>query len=69
VPYKIFVTTSKKFGSGTDSKVYIKLYGEEGSSDKIPLAKSLNYKNPFESGHEDEFEIIAPDLGPLKTIK
>jgi hypothetical protein len=63
------VTTTKKFGAGTDAKVHIKLYGELESTDRILLSKSLSRKNPFESGSEDVFEIIAPNLGPLLKIR
>jgi hypothetical protein len=69
-PYNIFVKTSSKFGSGTDSKVFIKLIGEEMSTEKIQLSKSLTHKDPFESGNEDRFEVLTPyRLGMLSKIK
>jgi hypothetical protein len=69
VLYKITTTTSKRFGSGTDAKVHIKLYGEEGSTDRIPLTKSMSHKNPFEAGNEDTFEVVVPRMGSLTKIK
>ncbi len=68
-PYKVIVKTSKKFGSGTDAKVHIKLNGEFESTDRIPLNRSLTHKNPFESGNEDVFEVVAPNLGALTKIR
>jgi hypothetical protein len=63
------VATTDKFGAGTDSKVYIKLYGEQGSTEKIPLVKSRSHNNPFEAGNQDMFEVVAPFLGPLVKIR
>ena len=67
--YKVHVTTSNKFSAGTDSRVFIKLYGENGSTDKITLKKSKNNKNPFEKGKTDTFELDLPNLGRLKKLK
>jgi hypothetical protein len=63
------VATTDKFGAGTDARVYIKLNGEMGSTEKIPLVKSLTHDNPFEAGNQDMFEVVAPHLGPLTNIR
>jgi hypothetical protein len=67
--YKIMVNTTDKFGAGTDAKVYIKLYGEQNVTEKIPLVKSLTHDNPFEAGNQDMFEVVAAHLGPLTKIR
>ncbi|CAF1350708.1 unnamed protein product, partial [Adineta steineri] len=49
--------------SGTDVKVYIRLYEGEKVSDDILLNNSLTHNNPFESGHTDVFEIgVSQDI-------
>jgi len=45
--YKIIVFTGKQKGAGTDSNVFINLYGNLGETDGILLD---NKKNNFESG-------------------
>jgi hypothetical protein len=36
---------------------------------KVPLVSSQTYKDPFEKGHTDEFEIEAKDIGEPKRIR
>jgi hypothetical protein len=36
---------------------------------RVPLLKSKSFKDPFESGHTDEFEIEAMDIGEPRKIK
>ena len=63
------MTTTKKFGAGTDAKVYVELHGSNSSSGRIMLTKSKTNKNAFESGNTDVFEVVAPDVGILKKIR
>ncbi|CAF5145800.1 unnamed protein product, partial [Rotaria sp. Silwood1] len=61
--YLVHVFTGDKSGAGTDSKVFLTIYGER------QLIKSKTNKNPFERKQEDIFEIKAPSLGKLTKIK
>jgi hypothetical protein len=86
--YKINVTTSKEFGSGTNANVYIIIFGKHNDTGlmdllykiredrllsyeigKVPLSTSKTHNDPFESGHTDEFEIEAMDIGEPIKIK
>ncbi len=79
--YKIKVTTSKEFGSGTCANVYIIIFGKHllykiredrllsYEIGKVPLSTSKTHNDPFESGHTDEFEIEAMDIGEPIKIK
>ncbi|CAF0746946.1 unnamed protein product [Brachionus calyciflorus] len=67
--YLITVVTSNIKFAGTDSKVYIELYGTRNNSGQILLNNSKNKKNPFEQGSVDEFEIECRYLGSIKKIR
>lgn len=67
--YKVTVSTTKKFGAGTDAKVFIKIYGEKGDSERLPLTNSKTHKNTFESGNVDVFDVTLPDIGAIRKIK
>jgi hypothetical protein len=70
--YKITIITSDIKHAGTNSKVYIQLFGDKGKHTvKIPLQKSSKNKDPFERGKKDIFEISTDvQLGKrLKKIK
>ena len=69
LPYKIQVSTTKKFGSGTDANVHLKIYGSKSSTERIKLTKSQTHKNPFESGNIDVFDIASQDLGDIVKLK
>ncbi|CAF0916712.1 unnamed protein product [Rotaria sordida] len=66
--YRINVITSDKFGSGTNAKVYIIIFGELNNTGKISLVTSKTNKDPFEKGHKDLFEIETIDIGQPKKI-
>jgi hypothetical protein len=67
--YKVIVTTGDELGSGTDSNVFIKVYFDDYSTDRIHLKKSLTNKNAFERGQTDVFEIKMDYYSKLKKIK
>ena len=69
VKYKIEVTTSNKSYAGTDANVFIKIYGQNTSTDRLLLTKSKTSKNPFEQGKTDVFTFELPNLGDIKKIK
>ena len=63
------VVTSDKPNAGTDSNVYIQLFGDKNDSGKITLETSKTNKNKFERGQTDMFEIKEADVGDLRKIK
>ncbi|CAF3698383.1 unnamed protein product [Rotaria sp. Silwood1] len=67
--YLVHVFTGDKSGAGTDSKVFLTIYGQNKDSGERQLIKSKTNKNPFERKQEDIFEIKAPSLGKLTKIK
>lgn len=67
--YTIHVTTSNIRLAGTDANVYVKLYGENMVSDKIPLTVSQTPGNMFEAGKVDIFKIKCEDLGALRKLR
>lgn len=60
----MWVYTSDMRGAGTDSNVYLVVYGNQGKSDDIKLD---NESNNFESGRIDTFKIETAEIGkPFK---
>jgi hypothetical protein len=55
--YQIRVTTGDVSKAGTDADVYIVLYGSKGETAKLTLRESQSFKNKFERGHTDIFNI------------
>lgn len=55
-------------GASSDSKVFIKLYGEKADSSKEALLVSDNdLGNYFERGRVDEFTLDTMDIGKVRT--
>lgn len=51
-------------GASSDSKVFVKLYGEKGDTNKMIIAVSDNdLRNYFETGRTDIFTIETFDIG------
>ena len=48
--YRLSVHTDDRSNAGTNSNVYIKMFGTKGSSGKRWLKKSRNNSNKFEQG-------------------
>ncbi|XP_013416715.1 lipoxygenase homology domain-containing protein 1 isoform X2 [Lingula anatina] len=69
VTYNVEVHTGKKFGAGTDSNVFINLFGEFGDTGERPLKKSKANMNKFERGNVDEFIVKAVTLKKLSKIR
>ena len=74
------VTTSDIKFSGTDSNVYITLFGESSDSGSLPVNSGLrplkespagpdSYKDKFERGQTDRFLLSSFDLGIITKIK
>lgn len=73
-PFTVRVYTGVDPGAGTDSNVFIELFGENISSGLIPLKTSLDQEghrviNKFEAGCVDTFTVKSMDIGPLKKIR
>ncbi|XP_028314075.1 lipoxygenase homology domain-containing protein 1 isoform X3 [Gouania willdenowi] len=66
--YEVCVFTGQMAGAGTDAKVFINIYGENGDTGERYLKNSDNV-NKFEQGQEDVFTVTAVDLGPLKKLR
>ena len=63
------VFTGDKRGAGTDSKVHLTLFANNGKqTGKIPLNNSDN-KNPFEKNQVDKFTIKSDYIGPLNKLR
>lgn len=55
--------------AGTDSNIYLKIYGEYRKSDYIVLDKSLSHANKFERGNADRFSLREEFFGEIDKIK
>lgn len=62
------VVTGDKLNAGTDSKVYVTIYGKTGATKKI-LLKSTKNRKPFQQGDSDLFKIHDNCVGPLTKVK
>ncbi|KFQ27750.1 Lipoxygenase homology domain-containing protein 1, partial [Merops nubicus] len=69
VSYHISIKTGDIPGASSDSKVFIKLYGEKADTSKEPLLVSDNdLGNYFERGRVDEFTLDTMDIGKINRI-
>lgn len=50
-------------GAGTDSNVFMTLYGDKGKTDEVPLG---NATDNFEQGQLDKFKVCQIVLSQLK---
>ena len=67
--YDISVYTGDKTDAGTESQVYITLYGVNGKqTEKIHL-KDSNNKNPFERNKLDKFRVSGSYIGELTELR
>ena len=68
VSYHIAIKTGSVNGASSDSKVFVKLYGEKGNTNKITLSVSDNdLRNYFETGRTDSFTIETFDIGQASS--
>nr|XP_042119890.1 lipoxygenase homology domain-containing protein 1-like [Peromyscus maniculatus bairdii] len=66
--YHISVKTGDVSGASTDSRVYIKLYGEKSDTIKqILLVSDNNLKDYFERGRVDEFTLETLNIGTVSV--
>uniref|UniRef100_A0A8C6IN28 Lipoxygenase homology domain-containing protein 1 n=1 Tax=Mus spicilegus TaxID=10103 RepID=A0A8C6IN28_MUSSI len=67
--YHISVKTGDVSGASTDSRVYIKLYGEKSDTIKqILLVSDNNLKDYFERGRVDEFTLETLNIGTINRL-
>ncbi|XP_074992847.1 lipoxygenase homology domain-containing protein 1-like [Calonectris borealis] len=67
--YEVHVLTGNVWGAGTDSNVFLSIYGVgRGDTGERQLKRSNNL-NKFEKGQVDVFTIKAIDLGELKKLR
>lgn len=66
VGYHIAIKTGSINGASSDSKVFVKLYGEKGDTNKMLLVVSDNdLGNYFETAQTDIFTIETFDIGKV----
>lgn len=69
VSYHIAVKTGDVSGGSSDSKVFVKLYGERGDTSRMMLAVSdNNLQNYFETGRVDIFTVDTCDIGQVCVL-
>ncbi|XP_063067192.1 lipoxygenase homology domain-containing protein 1-like [Engraulis encrasicolus] len=69
VKYHIAIRTGSINGASSDSKVFVKLYGEKGDTMKTLLLVSENdLSNYFETGQIDTFILETYDIGQIKRL-
>ncbi|KAJ8261234.1 hypothetical protein COCON_G00169570 [Conger conger] len=69
ISYHISVKTGSINGASSDSKVFVKLYGEKGDTSKMMLVVSDNdLRNYFETGRVDVFTIETFDIGRINRL-
>ncbi|KAJ8339353.1 hypothetical protein SKAU_G00361390 [Synaphobranchus kaupii] len=69
ISYHITVKTGSINGASSDSKVFVKLYGEKGDTSKMMLVVSDNdLRNYFETGRVDIFTIETFDIGRINRL-
>ncbi len=66
--YVITTVTGSKLGSGTDSNVYLVIYGEKAQTEKLHLTKKIDDGKLFERGQTDVFKIKALNIEDVKKI-
>ncbi|XP_058024091.1 lipoxygenase homology domain-containing protein 1 [Ahaetulla prasina] len=67
--FTVRVKTGDKKNAGTDSNVFIILYGSKDDTGTIYLKASKTNRNKFERDKVDVFTVECVDLGDLKKIK
>ncbi|CAH1791204.1 unnamed protein product [Owenia fusiformis] len=65
--FEVFVETGKKSMAGTDSNVFLTIFGKKGSSPKFALKDRS--KNLFENGQIDRFVVKTENLGQILKIR
>ena len=64
--YKIDIKTADVKGAGTDDQILIDIVGSKGRTQKRKL--DTKWRDDFERGKKDTFQVKAVDLGELRGI-
>ncbi|XP_062409544.1 lipoxygenase homology domain-containing protein 1-like [Sardina pilchardus] len=64
--YEITVVTGDVQNAGTDTQIYLTVFGANGSSEEMLLPKN---EDRFERGQEDTFSLEVEDIAPLKKMR
>ncbi|MED6242457.1 hypothetical protein ATANTOWER_004969, partial [Ataeniobius toweri] len=64
--YELTVVTGDVQNAGTDTKIFMSVFGANGSTEEILLQKN---EDRFERGQEDTFNMEIDDIAPLKKIR
>lgn len=67
--WTILVYTSALEDASTDANVYIQVFGNAGSTDRIELTKKYNKEALFEDGSIDRFNMKLSNFGKPLRIK
>lgn len=68
--YKITVVTSSEDDSGTDSGVFMKIYGEDDQIEQFQLMyPEQDSEVLFQQGNKDHFEIELIDVGKVRSYR
>ncbi|XP_032395727.1 lipoxygenase homology domain-containing protein 1 isoform X1 [Etheostoma spectabile] len=69
VSYHFAIKTGSVNGASSDSRVFVKLYGEKGDTNKTILAVSDNdLRNYYETGQTDIFTLETFDIGKINRL-
>jgi hypothetical protein len=68
VMYTITTVTSSEDDSGTDSGVFMTIFGENDRTKQFQLTKQ-NSDSLFQQGGTDQFEIELDDVGDVCSLK
>jgi hypothetical protein len=66
--YQVVIGTGTDSGAGTDSNIYISIYGANGTTNEVRLNGLANY-DVFENGSRNEFILSAQaNVGPIQRV-
>lgn len=67
--YHLAIKTGDETNSGTDSNVWVQVYGNKGDTGHVQLKKSGMMENLFERGQTDYFTLEAGDVGKVCSLQ
>jgi len=65
--YTMTVKTGTRSGAGTDSNIYVVLYGSKGKTREIRLNGYIK-RDAFENGQRDTLQFAAEDVGNVQSM-
>ena len=66
--YVVSVKTGDVRGAGTDSNVFLKIFGTKEDTGTLQLRQSENAWDKFERNRTDQFKLEATDIGKVSTV-